>query len=86
MFNAVREIIEEKNNMVTTVCTAYVICCNDVVEYVVVNDENLAKEEMAKRKIAYFEKNKWYFKDEESYDTQCYWHIHVVNGTYAYRG
>ena len=86
MFNAIREIVEEKNNMVTTVCTAYVICCNDAVEYVVVNDENLAKEEMAKLKIAYFEKNKWHFKDEESYDTECYWHIHMINGTYAHRG
>ena len=66
-------------------CTVYAICCNDAVEYAVVNDENLAKEEMAKLKIAYFEKNKWHFKDEESYNAQCYWCIRKVNGTYVHR-
>ena len=59
---------------------AHVICCNDSIEYVVLDDEPLAIGKMLELKNAYFERNKWAFNDDqEAYIRCCYWHIHTVN-------
>lgn len=58
----------------------HVICNNDSVEFAVVNDEKRAKEKMIELKDAYFERNKWNFRDREEYETRCYWHVHAVGG------
>jgi hypothetical protein len=58
---------------------AHVICCNDSVEGVVVEGEDIANLAMEKAKRAYFEKRKWAWPEGyESYERQCYWHIHTV--------
>lgn len=58
---------------------AHVICCNDSIEYVVLDDEPLAIGKMLELKNAYFERNKWAFNgDQEAYNRRCYWHIHTV--------
>jgi len=56
---------------------AYIICCNDSVELVVLNDEGKAegiKEEMAKADF----KRSTTWKDYEEYRNICYWHLHDV--------
>lgn len=59
--------------------TAYVICINDSVEHVVIDDDQLAEKKLAELKAAYWERNKWSFRDLESYEAICYWHIHTVD-------
>lgn len=57
---------------------AYVICCNDSVEYVVLDDEekaNKKKEELAEK---HFNSCKWSYKDYEEYRKLAYWHLHDV--------
>jgi hypothetical protein len=59
----------------------HVICCNDSVEFAVVEDEDIAKEKMAELKESYFEKNRWNFRDNRnSYNLRCRWHINTVEG------
>ena len=58
----------------------HVICCNDSVEFAVIEDEDKAKAKMAELSAAYFERNKWNFRDEAEYKIRCYWHIHTVDG------
>lgn len=58
----------------------HVICCNDSVEFAVIEDEDKAKNKMVELSAAYFERNKGSFKDEAEYKNRCYWHIHTVNG------
>ena len=58
----------------------HVICCNDSVEFAVIDDEEKAKEKMRELSNSYFERNKWSFKDEAEYKIRCYWHTHVVDG------
>ena len=58
---------------------AHVICCNDSVEYVVIDNEQKAIWKMAELKADYFERNKWTFKTEKEYGQRCYWHIHTVD-------
>lgn len=58
----------------------HVICCNDGVEFAVVDDEEKAKAKMAELSAAYFDRNKGHFKDQAEYKARCYWHIHTVDG------
>ncbi len=58
----------------------HVICCNDGIEFAVLEDEEKAKAKMKELSDAYFERNKFAFKNQEEYKMQCYWHIHTVNG------
>lgn len=61
---------------------AYVICCNDSVEYVVLNDEDAANIKKEELKNEYFEKNKHHlFDGYESYERICYWHLQDVSYT-----
>ncbi len=57
---------------------AYVICCNDSVEYVVLNDIDAANTKKEELKNECFEKNKWLFDDYESYERMCYWNLQDV--------
>ncbi len=62
--------------------TAHVICCNDSVEYVVVDDEAAAeikKDELSKRD--YDTRYKWTYPTYEEYKHTLYWHIHSVGCT-----
>ena len=56
----------------------HVICCNDSVEFAVIEDEAKAQAKLEELRQAYFERNKWNFRDEAEYKTRCYWHIHTV--------
>jgi hypothetical protein len=58
----------------------HVICCNDSVEFAVIDDEEKAKEKMKELKAAYFERVKWHFRNEKDYAARTYWHIHTVEG------
>ena len=58
----------------------HVICCNDSVEFAVIDDEEKAKVKMAELRAAYYERNKWSFRDETEYAARCYWNIHTVDG------
>jgi len=58
--------------------TAYIICCNDGTEYVVLQDEAKAKAKMAELKEAYYRRQKWSFNSREEYNIRCYWHLHEV--------
>lgn len=66
---------------------AHVICCNDSVQFVVMNDLVLATAKLAELKQAYFEQNKSSFAvivpgqtSEQIYNQRCYWHIRSVEG------
>lgn len=50
----------------------HAICCNDSVEFAVIEDEDKAKDKMVELSAAYFERNKWNFKDEVKYKNRCY--------------
>jgi hypothetical protein len=59
----------------------HVICCNDSVEYAVIDDERKAKAKLKELKNTYYENNKYCFNCSiEEYDIRYYWHIHTVNG------
>jgi hypothetical protein len=59
----------------------HVICCNDAVEYAVVEDLEKAEAKLKELKQAYFERHKWSFSSDKAvYETQCYWHINTVDG------
>ncbi len=47
---------------------AYLICCNDAVESVVLDDEVLAKAIIRQR-----------IREEEDPDKLHYWHLHVID-------
>ncbi len=57
---------------------AHVICCNDGIEFVVIDDKEKAKEKLAELRDAYYERNKFAFENQEAYKSQCYWHIYTV--------
>lgn len=57
---------------------AHVICCNDSVEFVVLNDEAKAKTKLEELRTDYYARHKWHFKNEAEYRIRCYWHIHTV--------
>ena len=58
---------------------AHVICINDSIESVVIDDE--AKAEVVKEKMAksYFDKNSYNWKSYEEYRHLCFWHLHTVD-------
>lgn len=58
----------------------HVICCNDSVEFAVVEDEEQAKAKLEELRATYFERNRWNFRDKDDYQRRCYWHIHTVDG------
>jgi len=58
----------------------HAICCNDSVEFAVVEDAEKANAKMEELSTAYFERNKWSFKNKDEYKARCYWHIHTVDG------
>lgn len=61
--------------------TIHVICCNDSVEFAVINDEKEAKRKMDELKKNYYERNKHSFAcNWDRYCNICYWHIHSVGG------
>jgi hypothetical protein len=54
---------------------------NDGMEFTVVGHEEAvvikaANEKMGELKDKYWIKNKHSFKDEEEYNSRCYWHLH----------
>ena len=58
---------------------AHVICMNDSVEFVVIDDEAKAeevKEELAK---SYYERQPWRWSSYEEYQHLCFWHLHTVD-------
>jgi len=57
---------------------AYVICCNDSIEYVVLDSSIVANTKKEELKKEHFTKNKHAFDDYESYEHRCYWHLHEV--------
>ena len=66
---------------------AHVICMNDSVEHVVIDDEALANTKLDELRKAYFDRNQHVFheRDGESawkaYLRRIYWHIHTVEVT-----
>ena len=58
----------------------HVICINDGIEFAVIDDKIKAEIKMNQLSDAYYDRNKFAFKDKEDYKRQCYWHIHTVNG------
>jgi hypothetical protein len=57
---------------------AHVICFNDGVEAVVIDDIDFANSELERLKNKYYEKVKFQFENREQYDQIVYWHIHSV--------
>lgn len=57
---------------------AYVICCNDSVEAVVLNDKSRAEEKMELLAQAHYNRNPGNWESYESYRQLCYWHLHDV--------
>lgn len=58
----------------------YLVCCNDRVEYAVINDENKAEKKMEElKRIDYREKAAFYSSVDE-YNSICFWHTHAVYG------
>lgn len=58
----------------------HVVCCNDSVEFAVLNDEKRAQEKLTQMKDAHFNRNRANFRDRDEYETKCNWHIHTVSG------
>ena len=60
--------------------TAYVICCNDAVEFVVLDDKDKAKKTLEALAKDEFDNNRYgvICKDYKDYRSQYYWHIHTV--------
>lgn len=59
--------------------TAHVICCNDSVEAVVLDDEAKAAAQLEILRQAYYARNKGTWHNEQHYRDVCYWHIHSVS-------
>lgn len=59
---------------------AYVICMNEEIRRVVLDDEDKAFEVLYRLKEEYYKDNKkWAFDSIEDYNIQCFWHTHVVD-------
>jgi hypothetical protein len=58
----------------------YVICCNDGIEYVVMNDEDRAQEILIEMEKSFYVGNMHRFNNWDTYRKQIFWHIHTVNG------
>ncbi len=57
---------------------AYIICMNDGMEAVVMDNKKYARELMEQKAKDYYENNKWNFSSVDSYRSRCYWHIHDI--------
>jgi len=57
---------------------AHVICCNDSVEFVVIDNEVAAKDKIQELAEENYVRNRWNFKSYEEYRKIYYWHIHSV--------
>ena len=57
---------------------AHVICCNDGVEYVVLDDSNRAYEKMLELKEEFFEHSKGMFRNRRDYELLCHWRMCTV--------
>lgn len=60
----------------------HVICCNDSVEYAVMEDAEKANAVLLKMKENHFRRVALHsgFKTMEEYSLRLYWHVHTVNG------
>lgn len=58
---------------------AYVICINDSIEYVIIDDEEKANSKMKELSMKYYLKNQYVFSSLADYKNRCYWHIHSVD-------
>lgn len=59
----------------------HVICCNDCVEFAVVEDEVKAEQKLEELRKAYYEENKSHFgNDFDAYKRRIYWRIRTVSG------
>lgn len=58
----------------------YVICCNDNVEYAIIDDYDKAITKKQELRETYYEKNKGVFKDKADYTARYVWRITIVNG------
>ena len=66
-----------KENSKMIVDTAYMICCNDSIEYVVIGSKDYAE-----RYMEFLKKGDYIMShmDKASYDHVLYWHIREVSG------
>lgn len=58
---------------------AIIICMNDSIEAVVIDDIEYANKVKEKRATDYFNKNAHVYKSIRDYQNQCYWHLHILN-------
>ena len=58
----------------------HVICCNDAVEFAVIDDEAKAIAKLEELAENHFMKNIHTYTDRYDYKNRCYWHIHTVAG------
>lgn len=57
---------------------AYVICANDSIKGVVLNDKEKALKESEKLADEYFKTHGFNFQDRADYDHLIFWHLHEV--------
>jgi hypothetical protein len=57
---------------------AYVICANDSIKAVVLDDEEKALKESKKFADEYFKTHSFNFRDRAEYDHLVFWHLHEV--------
>lgn len=59
----------------------HVICCNDSLEYAIVEDESKALKKLEELKQDYYERSKWFWREDyDTYKRVCYWHIRTLQG------
>jgi len=61
----------------------YVICCNDMIKFVVTDDLKLAENTMNDLKIKHIKEIQYAEDEVFPYNVQYYWHIHDVEGIYG---
>lgn len=64
--------------MLAAVTEAFVICCNDSVEFIELGSYMQAKIKLEALRREYFERNRGAFVDEDAYLARCNWHIQAV--------
>lgn len=59
----------------------HVICCNDSIEYAVIESKEFAEKKLHELSDAFYEASKDHFgRDRLKYLNTYYWHIHTVEG------
>ena len=58
---------------------AYVICSNDKIETVILNDEKKANKKMEELAKEDYIKKAYHFATYEDYQSIIYWHLHAVD-------